>query len=180
MQIVEQIFDRARSKRARVVMPEMSEPRIAAAVDRIRSEGLAEVVPVANNPPDAAEIAAVMAQRPKVSESMAARMLSRPIFRAGAMLATGQADALVAGAETATKRVIEAVSMTVGLAEDVSLPSSFFLMLFCQRARHQRLMIVTLHWQPLLHLVLSLMRPENTNATCPAHVPDLGFLHSHI
>lgn len=128
MQIIEQIFERARAKRARVILPETSEPRVAAAADRIRAEGLAEVVPVAEGPPNEAELAAVMAQRPKASESMAARMLSRPIFRAGAMLAAGQADALVAGAETATKRVIEAASMTVGLADDVSVPSSFFLM----------------------------------------------------
>jgi phosphate acetyltransferase len=44
------------------------------------------------------------------------------------MMAAGQADAMVAGAATPTRRVIEAGLMTVGLAPGVETPSSFFLM----------------------------------------------------
>jgi len=50
------------------------------------------------------------------------------------MVKTGDADAMVAGAATTTARVIEAGMLTVGLAPDCRTPSSFFLMLFADRA----------------------------------------------
>ena len=50
------------------------------------------------------------------------------------MVKTGDADAMVAGAASTTARVIEAGMMTVGLAPGCATPSSFFLMLFADRA----------------------------------------------
>jgi phosphate acetyltransferase len=44
------------------------------------------------------------------------------------MLRQGHADAMVAGAANPTRRVIEAGLMTVGLADGIALPSSYFLM----------------------------------------------------
>jgi phosphate acetyltransferase len=44
------------------------------------------------------------------------------------MVAAGEAEAMVAGADSPTRRVIEAAGLAIGLAEGVSLPSSFFLM----------------------------------------------------
>ncbi|MEO7773790.1 MAG: phosphate acyltransferase [Steroidobacteraceae bacterium] len=64
---------------------------------------------------------------------MARRLLEKPLYRAGALLATGQVDVMVAGAESPTRRVIEAAGMTVGMALGVTLPSSFFLMFFPKR-----------------------------------------------
>ena len=55
-------------------------------------------------------------------------MAARPLFRAGLMLRTGDAEAMVAGASTTTARVIEAGLLTVGLAPGIATPSSFFLM----------------------------------------------------
>ncbi|HUF57824.1 MAG TPA: phosphate acyltransferase, partial [Thermohalobaculum sp.] len=52
----------------------------------------------------------------------------------GALLAAGAAEAMVAGAATPTRRVIEAGLMTVGPAEGVGTPSSYFLMLMPDRA----------------------------------------------
>ena len=54
-------------------------------------------------------------------------MLSRPLFRAAAMVAAGEAVTMVAGADAPTKRVIEAASIAIGATSTVS---SFFLMLF--------------------------------------------------
>jgi phosphate acetyltransferase len=50
------------------------------------------------------------------------------------MVKTGDADAMVAGVASTTARVIEAGMMTVGLAPGCATPSSFFLMLFAERA----------------------------------------------
>jgi phosphate acetyltransferase len=44
------------------------------------------------------------------------------------MVRLGEADAMVAGAATATARVIEAGRLTIGLAAGIETPSSFFLM----------------------------------------------------
>lgn len=62
-----------------------------------------------------------------MTRAQALRMLARPLFRAGAMVAAGRAEAMVAGVATATGRVIEAAAMTIGPAEGMGLPSSFFL-----------------------------------------------------
>lgn len=69
-----------------------------------------------------------------MTAAMAARLLDRPASFAGALVASGEADAMVAGAATPTRRVIEAGLMTVGLAPGVETPSSFFLMILPGRA----------------------------------------------
>lgn len=65
-----------------------------------------------------------------MKEGIAKRMLAKPLYRAAAMVAAGEADAMVAGADVPTRRVIEAASIGIGLDAGVSTASSFFLMLF--------------------------------------------------
>ncbi len=126
MSAVLRAYEEARARRARVVLPEQ-DARIAAAAARLRSERLAEVVPLAEV--SEALVEALISVRP-VSEALARRMLEKPLYRAAAMVTAGLADAMVAGVATPTRRVIEAASIGIGLAEGVALPSSFFLMLF--------------------------------------------------
>jgi phosphate acetyltransferase len=71
--------------------------------------------------------ASVARSREKMSAAMAARLLRKPLYFGGAMLAAGDAAAMVAGAANPTRRVIEAGLMTVGLAPGIATPSSFFL-----------------------------------------------------
>ena len=71
--------------------------------------------------------------RPKTSETVALRLVRKPLFFGGMMVKTGAADALVAGADTPTARVAEAGLMTVGLQKGITSPSSFFLMLLPDR-----------------------------------------------
>jgi len=75
----------------------------------------------------------VLARRPGMSEGAARRLLARPLFMAGAMLATGEAAAMAAGVAHPTARVIEAGLMTVGLSAGIAVPSSFFLMAWPER-----------------------------------------------
>jgi phosphate acetyltransferase len=65
--------------------------------------------------------------REKMSPAMAARLLRKSLYFAGALVAAGQAAAMVAGVANPTRRVIEAGLMTVGLAPGIATPSSFFL-----------------------------------------------------
>ena len=66
--------------------------------------------------------------RPKTSERVAKRLLAKPLFYAAMAVKAGDADALVAGANQPTARVIEAGLMSVGLAPGIATPSSFFIM----------------------------------------------------
>ena len=130
MDVVARAKDTIRGKRLRVVLPEGEDQRIVAAAARLKAESLADPV-VLRAPlpePEIEEVAVVMARRPKLSPGMAARLLAKPLFRAGAMVAAGRADAMLAGAANPTARVIEAALMTIGLAPGIDLPSSFFLM----------------------------------------------------
>ena len=127
MDLLNRIFEAARQHPARVVFPEMAEPRVAEACARLRAEGLAEPVGLSDVTD---EMVAHLMDARGIKDSLARRMLAKPLFRAAAMVATGQAEAMVAGADAPTKRVIEAASICIGLADGVALPSSFFVMVF--------------------------------------------------
>lgn len=127
MPVLEKIFDVARARTTRVVFPEMEDPRVAEACARLATEGLAE--PVGLSEPTDAQLTALVEAR-GMKEGIARRMLGKPLFRAAAMVAAGEADAMVAGADSPTRRVIEAASIGIGLADGVEVPSSFFLMVF--------------------------------------------------
>lgn len=128
MDLIETLSDAARARPARVVFPEADEARIVQAMAHLRDRGLC--VPV--TPPDIASDAALQAliDARGVKEPIARRMLSKPLFRAAAMVAAGEADAMVAGVATPTRRVIEAAGIAIGLRDGVRIPSSFFLMRF--------------------------------------------------
>jgi phosphate acetyltransferase len=127
MSVLERAYAVAKARRARVVFPEAEEARVAEAMARLAAEGLAEPVPLAQV--SEAHVAALVAAR-GLKEGIARRMLERPLFRAAAMVVAGEAEAMIAGADSPTKKVIEAASIGIGLAEGVVVPSSFFLMLF--------------------------------------------------
>ncbi|MDX2484833.1 MAG: phosphate acyltransferase [Pseudodonghicola sp.] len=128
MSALEKAFEAARARPLRVVFPELGEDaRIDAAVARLRAEGLAD--PLALAEVSAAQVAALVEKR-GVKATLARRMLNRPLIRAAAMVAAGEADAMVAGAVAPSKKVIEAASLAIGPAEGVVTASSFFLMVF--------------------------------------------------
>ncbi|WP_456387724.1 phosphate acyltransferase [Profundibacter sp.] len=128
MSVLENAYGVARARKLRVVFPEAGgDARIDAAMVRLQAEGLAE--PVALREPDEAQLAALLKTRP-MKEALARRMLQKPLIRAAAMVAAGQADVMVAGAVSATRRVIEAASIAIGMSDGVKVPSSFFLMVF--------------------------------------------------
>jgi len=138
----------------RVVLPEGHDERILACAQQLSETGLA--VPVllgapadmraradalglrlggcelrhpASDPVLRAYAAHMASVREKMTAGMAERMLRRPLYFAGAMVAVGDAAAMVAGVDNPTRRVIEAGLMTIGLAPGIATPSSFFLML---------------------------------------------------
>ena len=131
MSVIDEAKAKIKDRGLKLVMPEGEDERIRAAAERFRREGLAEpIVFGASDVPDAtqAQVALVRARREKMSEVMAARLLKKPLYRAGAAVASGEAHAMLAGAANPTARVIEAALMTIGPAPGIDTPSSFFLM----------------------------------------------------
>jgi phosphate acetyltransferase len=152
--ILDQFVACARTRNKRVVFAEGDDERIVAAAREIADRGIAQ--PIILGKPDEVAAAAtragvsldglacadpddsprlqVYAQmysqgRPSTNPKVAERLVRKPLFHAGMMVRAGDADAMIAGVSTTTGRVIEAGLMTVGLAEGMRAPSSFFLML---------------------------------------------------
>ena len=129
MDILKAAITRARARNARVVLPEIDDPRIAAAARQLRSEGIAQPLTLADAGPAAAYVDLLLANRPGLKPSLALRLLDKPLIRAAAMVAAGEAEAMTAGVTAPTRRVIEAATLAIGMAEGVQTPSSFFLMI---------------------------------------------------
>ncbi len=154
MDLVERLVAQAKQRRRTIVLPEGDDPRILQAARRLHDEGIArpiligaraaleEAAAAAAGVPLAAIESVAPAEsgaldayaalylegRPKANERVAKRLLAKPLFYAAMAVKAGDADALVAGASQPTARVIEAGLMSVGLAEGIATPSSFFIM----------------------------------------------------
>lgn len=127
MSVLENAYETARGRATRVVFPEMDHARVAEAARCLADRGLCQ--PLALADPSEAQVAALMRTR-GCKELFARKLIAKPLYRAAAMVAAGEADVLVAGANVATREVIKAAGMAIGLAPGVTTPSSFFLMIF--------------------------------------------------
>ena len=128
MTVLETSRASARKRPLRVVFPELGDDeRVAEAARILETDGLAH--PMGLSDPTPEQMAALVEGR-GMKEAIAKRMLNKPLYRAAAMVAAGEADVMVAGADSPTRRVIEAASIAIGLDEGVHMPSSFFLMCF--------------------------------------------------
>ncbi|MHB8899715.1 MAG: phosphate acyltransferase [Thermoguttaceae bacterium] len=153
MSVVSRFTDLARQRSLRVVLPEGDDPRILAAARRLQDEGIArstllgeraaieaqaagagiglegiEIIAPGDSPNLDRYTAAYVEGR-DLNPKVARRMVKRPLYYGGMMVAQGDADTMVAGVATPTALVIQAGVLTVGLAEGIRTPSSFFLMI---------------------------------------------------
>ena len=129
MQVLDRAFDIARKKNYKIVFPENDDERIVEAANFLSKENLAEIIWIDNLKLSSENISTILKNRPGIKKSIAEKLIKKPLYFAGSILATGQADALVAGASNSTKRVIEAASLTVGVSEGIVNISSYFLMI---------------------------------------------------
>ena len=128
MTVLDTARDVARAANATVVFPEWTDPRVAEATRRLEAEGLCTAIPVVDEVNDA--LVSAMLDVRGTKEALVRRLLHKPLYRAAAMVRAGMADAMVAGANSPTRRVIEAARIGIGLADGVCIPSSYFLMQF--------------------------------------------------
>jgi len=127
--VVARCIEKIRGRGLRVVFPEGNDERIVAAAKRLREEKIAEPIVLGEIGDRIDAYAALyLESRPDSNPKVARRLAAKPLFHAGLMVRAGDAEAMLAGVTHPTARVIEAGMMTVGLAEGVATPSSFFIM----------------------------------------------------
>jgi phosphate acetyltransferase len=134
--VLETCFAQIRGRGLRVVLPETGDERIVEAARRLRAARLAEaILPLDCTSSSRLDAYSALYRetRPDASASIARRIAARPLFHAGLMVKAGDADAMVAGVATPTARVIEAGMMTIGLAQGINTPSSFFVVVLPER-----------------------------------------------
>ena len=139
---VQAAMDRIRGRGLTVVLPEGEDGRIIEAARRLLALDLAQPVVLAADPGEGIDTRdpgcdaqaeryahLVAAARERMTPAMALRLVRKPLYFGGAMVAAGDAQAMVAGVANPTRRVIEAGLMTIGPAPGIATPSSFFLMI---------------------------------------------------
>lgn len=137
MSFRDDLLERARARGARVVLVEGADPRVVAAADRLRNEGLAQ--PIVLGPggvdPETDPRRDLVARhlrdrRPdRVEDAVHALDLASDPLRFGASLvALGEADACVAGAVATTADVVRAALWAIGCAPRVRTVSSAYYM----------------------------------------------------
>jgi len=153
MDIISNFRAKARGKNLSVVLPEGKDERIIQAARILKDEDIAR--PIILGKPEQIEAAIekagvtlddVVSINPKESDKLelyaerysgyregisvevARRIVSRPLFFGGMMVACGDADTAVGGVASTTTTWIQAGVLTVGLAAGIKTPSSYFLM----------------------------------------------------
>ena len=153
MDIIAGFREKARGKNLSVVLPEGRDERIIRAARRLKDEDIAR--PIVLGQPEQLAAAIEKAgvdldgietinpkkserldfyaeryseQREGISVAVARRIVVKPLFYGGMMVACGDADTAVGGVASATSILIQAGVLTVGLVPGIQTPSSYFLM----------------------------------------------------
>ena len=131
--VLDRLRDRARTRRARIVLPESTDPRTEEARKILERDRLCEVVWI-DDPrkhPQLDDVAAHIYHRRKhkgIDEVKALELAAEPVMFGAGLVALGHADAGVTGAAHATADVIRAGLFCLGTAPGIPLVSSMFLM----------------------------------------------------
>jgi phosphate acetyltransferase len=137
MSFREQLLERASRRGARVVVCEGEDPRVHAAVERLRARKVVEPVVVGGDGLDPAKdprlgrIAKFLRERrpDRIRDGVhALDVAADPINFGAALVALGEADGCVAGCVCTTGDVVRAALWAIGTAPGVSLVSSSFYM----------------------------------------------------
>lgn len=153
MELLDRCFERALCARLKVVFPEGQDARVLAAARRLKDEKIAEPILIgaaaaiapaaeqagvslagietidpASDPRITAYGRTCAAARERMTPAEGARLMARPFYLGGMMVRVGDADAMVGGVAQPSRRVIEAARMTIGLADGIRFPSSYFVM----------------------------------------------------
>ncbi|MBO6535807.1 MAG: phosphate acetyltransferase [Balneolaceae bacterium] len=147
MNIIESIRKRASEKKAIIVFPRSSDPRVVQAAEFLADHQLCTPVLLSNNNevntkldilnidthPKLSVYAQSFFEKRKhkgITLAQATEQVKDPLFFAASMLAAGDADGAVAGSISTTGDVLRAAIQTIGLKQGSNVVSSTFLMSF--------------------------------------------------
>jgi phosphate acetyltransferase len=157
---IENIRSKAKEKNARVAFPDAEDVRSMTAAKILLDEKIARPALVGNEAkirekageenidingvdiidPEKSELqekfAEILYERRKhkgMSKEEAAKTILDPLYFGGLLLRTGEIDACVGGNVSSTGNVMRAAIYTVGVAEGISIVSSYFIMAFPDR-----------------------------------------------
>jgi len=156
MSVMSEIWEKAKSKKKRVVLPEGTEPRMILAAKKIISEKLAEVTLLggenqikkltSGNGLDLSKVKIVnpvtsgkleeyaeeyfkLRQKKGMTRENAAKVMENPLFYGAMMVRKGEVDGSVAGSINTTGDVLKAAIHIIGLASGIKTVSSSFIMI---------------------------------------------------
>ena len=132
MGMMERVWERARARVRRVVLPEGDEPRTVAAAEILKREGLAEPVLLGRGfvreRADAYAAALYGLRRAKgLTEAQAAALVADPMYYGMMMVKTGEADGLVSGAVHSTGDMLRPALQIIRTRPGMKLVSSSML-----------------------------------------------------
>ena len=157
MDILSRCYNAAHSLQGRIVLPEGDDPRVLIAARRLLDEKLArpivlgkrelieEAASEAGASLDGIELvhpaesdaldryADQYCSQRSIAQRVALRMVNNRLVYGGMMVASGDAETMVAGVSSATAMVIQAGALTVGYAPGIQSASSYFLMILPPR-----------------------------------------------
>ncbi len=157
IKLLKEIRTKAKERKKTVVLPESHDNRVLIAAEKIISEQIANVITIGNE--DKIEqrakelgvnLSGVRIIEPEKSDKFsdfvnfffnlrkhkgitydqAKETMKRDLYFGAMLVREGYADASVAGSTASTGDVLRAAFQVVGMREDVSIVSSFFLMVF--------------------------------------------------
>ena len=132
MGMMERVWERARARMRRIVLPEGDEPRTVAAAEILKREGLAEPVLLGHGfvreRADAYAAALYELRRAKgLTEAQAATLVADPMYYGMMMVKTGEADGLVSGAVHSTGDMLRPALQIIRTRPGMKLVSSSML-----------------------------------------------------
>ena len=132
-----ELLRRAAARKARIVLCEGSDPRVRAAAERVRREGIAEPIVLGSSALDPTKDSRLGRVAQHLRDRRPDRILdgvhaldvgAMPTNFGAALVALGEADGAVSGAVAPTREVIRAALWAIGTAPGVRLVSSAFYM----------------------------------------------------
>ena len=151
--IVEPFIAKAAARNGLIVFPEGNDARIVEAAAKLQNLGLSRAILLGKpdaiagvfeslqlssdgidilDPETSSDLAdlqqELLQKKPEMDPETAASMVRDPLYFGAAMVASGKADAMIAGAANETGKVISASLRTVGLTPGTRRLSSYFLM----------------------------------------------------
>ena len=137
MSFRDELLQRAAARKARIVLCEGNDPRVRAAADRLRHDGIAEPIVLGNGSVDPARDPRLGRIAQHLRDRRPDRILdgvhaldvgAMPTNFGAGLVALGEADGAVSGAVAPTREVIRAALWAIGTAPGVRLVSSAFYM----------------------------------------------------